>query len=421
MERRALRIGGIALLAAAAVIALLRWRLWSHGVPGVDGHGLGNAFPGLDLERSQAYRSARWGFVVAGAVLGPAVAVAVAVSGRLWQPWLARRCGNRRWLAGAIFGAGLAVVTALVLLPVRIGAYAVGRDFGIIVQPVGAWLVDVGTATVIGMLLFGAVGLITAVLIGRSPTRWWVGLGAVAVVATFVMSALAPVVIEPAFQHTKPLDDPALEAAILRVAAREGVDARGVEIADASRRTTAVNAYVSGIGPSRRIVLYDTLVDGLPRDEVVAVAAHELAHVEHAHVVKGTTWAAALMLPACLLVFAVVGWRTGWSPAAPGRDGTDLVLRRTAVAGAAIVVLAALSSPLANWVSRAYEREADWTALTATADAGAQERLIESLAQRSLATPRTPAVLQWWFGTHPQPVDRLAMARHYADVEGHAR
>jgi STE24 endopeptidase len=141
------------------------------------------------------------------------------------------------------------------------------------------------------------------------------------------------------------------------------------------------------------------------------VVAHELAHVRHRHVLKGTTWGAALALPACLLLLAAVGWRTGW--AAPRRgtaEGTDLVVRRLAVAAAAAATIGAVATPLGAWVSRAYEREADWSALQVTHDPGAAIRLQQGLVRRSLNVPDPPEAVQVWFGTHPTALERIALA-----------
>jgi STE24 endopeptidase len=191
------------------------------------------------------------------------------------------------------------------------------------------------------------------------------------------------------------------------------VAADDVKVNDASARTTAANAYFSGLGGSRHIVLYDTLLRDFPRDQVRMVVAHELAHVERRHVLKGSTWGAVLAVPACLLVFAVVGWRTGFGTPGRGPAGCDLVVRRVAVAAAAASVIAFASAPLGTWVSRAYEREAEWRALALAADPEAAIALQQGLVERSRGVPDPPAPVRVWFGTHPTALERIAMAlRH---------
>jgi STE24 endopeptidase len=226
----------------------------------------------------------------------------------------------------------------------------------------------------------------------------------------YALSLLSPIVLEPIFQRTQPLRDRELRAEVLELAQRAGVEADDVKVSDASRRTTTANAYVSGLGGSRHVVLYDTLLRDFPRDQVRMVVAHELAHVERHHVLKGSTWGAALAVPACLLVFAVVGWRTGFAAPGGGRAGGDMVLRRLAVAAAAAAVISTASVPLGTWVSRAYEREAEWRGLANAADPRAAIGLQQGLVKRSLGVPDPPAALHAWLGTHPTALERIAMA-----------
>jgi STE24 endopeptidase len=172
----------------------------------------------------------------------------------------------------------------------------------------------------------------------------------------------------------------------------------------------AANAYVSGLGDSRHIVLFDTLLENFPPDEVRAVVAHELAHVSRHHVLKGATWGAALAVPACLLLFATAGWRAGWSRPPPGPAGTDLVLRRLAVTAAAGAIVLAAATPLGGWISRAYEREADWVALGLYPRSEAVVGLHQRLVERSLGVPDPPRTIHAWFGTHPTALERIGLA-----------
>jgi STE24 endopeptidase len=271
-------------------------------------------------------------------------------------------------------------------------------------------VLDLAKGLGVQLVIAGAVGAGAAVLIARAPRWWWAGLAAGVAALVYALSLLSPLLLEPLFQRTEPLRDPALSAQVLELAERAGVEADDVKVNDASARTTAANAYVSGLGGSRHIVLYDTLLRDFPRDQVRMVVAHELAHVERRHVLKGSTWGAALAVPACLLVFAVVGWRTGFRPAGRGREGVDLVVRRVAVAAAAAAVITAASAPLGSWVSRAYEREAEWRALSIAGDPQAAIGLQQGLVRRSLGVPDPPGAIQVWFGSHPTALERIGMA-----------
>ena len=175
-------------------------------------------------------------------------------------------------------------------------------------------------------------------------------------------------------------------------------------VADASRRTTTANAYVAGLGPTRRVVLYDTLLDGrFTTGEILFVAAHELAHVERQHLWKGLAWFALLAVPG---VF-VLAWLTEWL----GGLGPRLVPFGLAFAFVWILV----TQPLANAVSRRYEAEADWLALQATHDPESGVALDRNFVRTGLADPSPPAWVRVMYGTHPTPLARIAMAESVRD------
>ncbi len=176
-------------------------------------------------------------------------------------------------------------------------------------------------------------------------------------------------------------------------------------MSDASRRTTAPNAYVSGVGRTRRIVLFDTLVRDLPRDEVRYVVAHELAHVSRRHVARGLAIGATLAVPACLALGALVAWRTGDGPPDP-----ELALRRASLAALGATALGVLGGPLAAWLSRAHEREADWAALGVTGEPDAVIRAHQSLIGRSLGVPDPPRWVRLLYGSHPTALERIGLA-----------
>jgi STE24 endopeptidase len=278
------------------------------------------------------------------------------------------------------------------------------RRYDLSAQGYGAWLSDSVVRLVIEAVLV-AIAVAGAMLLWRRfGRRWWL-VGAPALVAIAVAFVLVqPLVVQPLLNDFRPLGDRALAAEIQALAAEEGVDVERVEVADASRRTTTANAYVAGIGPTRRVVLWDTMLDGrFTRGEILSVSAHELAHVGERHLWKGLAWFALLAVPG----LAVVAWAT------TRRGG----LGRASVVpfGLLVALLLYLGTlPLQNAVSRRYEAEADWIAIRATGAPEDFEALEQRFVRTSLADPDPPAALTFWFGTHPATVDRIAMARAYA-------
>jgi STE24 endopeptidase len=247
------------------------------------------------------------------------------------------------------------------------------------------------------------------------PDLWWVVLSVGAAAVVVLMSFVVPVVVEPLFLRFSPLPDGPLRDRLLALAGEAGVPVRDVLVADASRRTTALNAYVSGLGPTRRVVVHDTLVDRGRDDEVAAVVAHELGHVVARDVPTGTALG-ALGAAAAVLAAAVVLLAPG-GPALLGVEG--------AADPAVIVVLSALgawvgllTAPLQNGVSRRVERRADTFSLEVARDPATVAAMHRSLAVTNLATLRPVRLLQLWFGTHPTSPERIAAARTWARRSG---
>jgi STE24 endopeptidase len=216
-----------------------------------------------------------------------------------------------------------------------------------------------------------------------------------------------PLVIAPLFNRFEPLPDRELAGQVEELAARMRVEVDDVLVADASRRTTTANAYVSGIGPTRRVVLYDTLLDGrFTEGEILSVSAHELAHVRERHLWKGLAWFALFAVPGVALLASITERRGG------------LADPRLVPLGLAFVfVYVLVTQPLANAVSRRYEAEADWLALRATGDPESAVALEQRFVTTSLSDPDPPAWVTYWLGTHPPPMERIAMAEAAASQE----
>ena len=228
-------------------------------------------------------------------------------------------------------------------------------------------------------------------------------------------SFVYPVLVEPLFNDFTPLQDGPLRAGVLQLAEDEGVHVDDVLVADASRRTTTLNAYVSGFGGTRRVVLYDNLVRGVPREEALSVVAHELAHARHDDVLHGSLLGAAGAVPGIGLLGLVLGRATARRAARPEMQNTagdpavvPRVLALVAVAGL-------LASPVQNGISRKIETRADVDAIVATGDPEAFVELQQQLATRSLADLTSPAWSQFWFGSHPTTRERIAIAGWLSD------
>jgi STE24 endopeptidase len=304
-------------------------------------------------------------------------------------------------LSGAATGAGLSLVLLVVGLPFGALRERRSREFGLSTQDWSSWSADLAKSTVIGTVFAGGGGAMVVALVRRFPRSWWaVGtLGTVALSVVFQL--LAPVLLDPIFNKFTPLEDGEVRSDVLSLANAAGVNVGEVYRVDASRRTTGVNAYVNGLGTTKRVVLYDNLLNDFAPDEVRSVVAHELAHVKHRDVLRALLWT-ALSAPAAMLVIQRITERL-----AP-RAGTV-----PAVALAASLVSSVLG-PAGNVLSRGVERTADAYALDLTQDPQALIALHRRLVVRNVGDPDPPRWVRLLFGTHPATVDRIGAAAAWA-------
>jgi STE24 endopeptidase len=319
------------------------------------------------------------------------------------------------WLAQVLLGtAAVVVVGRLTTLPVSAYAEVVRHRYGLSTRSWGLWLRDVAVSTAISAALTAVALAGLLWLVRRAPRTWWAWAAAVAAGFVVVGSFLYPVVIEPAFNRFEPLPAGELRTGLLDLAEENGTPVQDVLVSDASRRTTALNAYVSGFGSTRRIVLYDTTLERLPVDEIESIVAHELGHVVHRDVLTGTL-VGALGAGAAV---ALSGWLLSWTP----------LLRRVGAqspADPAVVPLVLLllsvggllSTPAQNLVSRQVEARADLRALDLTGNAASFIAMQRELAATNLSDPDPPAAWQWFFGSHPTAAQRIAFAEDWQRLE----
>ncbi len=401
-----------ALLAAvAAVVIPWDWlpggRLPAHG-----------ADAGLDadtLARIDDYRDR----VVPLGLAAQAVSLVVALALGLTPAGarLVRALPGRRWwpLHLAVTVLVLVVVGRLAVLPLSIPAEVARRDAGLSTLSWPGWLLDVARGVLVDTVSTTVALAVLVALVRWGRRGWWLLVSAAAGALVVLGSYVYPVLVEPVFNSFTPMRDGPLRSSLVELASDDGVAVDEVLVADASRRTTALNAYVSGFGSTRRIVVYDTLLREAPADEVRLVVAHELGHAEADDVLTGTLLGAAGAAAGVTLLLVVA---------------TDpRVRRRVGVAGLGTVeavplvlglaaVGALLAAPVHATMSRAVEARADVHALELTEDVETFVAMQRRLATANLSDPDPPTWLRVWFGTHPTTAQRIALAEGWADREG---
>jgi len=386
----------IAVAAAAAAVAtlLLRPRSGLIEPAPID---VTQYFTAFQLERAEDFRSLQRVLGLVGLGIGVGTLGAL-----VWRPpaRLLGRLEARPLLGGAAAGAGISLLLVVTGLPIRAWMRQRSLDVGLATQAWPDWALDVVKAAGIGAVTAAVGGLAAVALVRRFPRNWWAP-GAVLVIAYGVVTIwLYPVVIDPVFNDFEKLKPGQLRSDVLELADRAGVDVGEVYRIDASRRTNAATAYVVGLGHSKRVVLYDNLIHGFPRDEVRVVVAHELGHQKHNDLLRGLAWL-ALVAPAGVFLTQALAERFA------RRDlGTPAGLPAIALA----VALAGLGLGMAsNALSRPVEARADSFALDLTRDPADFVRFERRITIRNVSDPDPPGFFHVLFDTHPTVRERIGI------------
>lgn len=369
---------------------------------------LGATFRTADVERHAAFRRTGYTALAVSIVLQVVVLLLLA-KGPIAR--LTDTAGGWRggWLTAAVV-VSVAVALALWLsgLPLAfVRGHVVGHAWNLSTQDAFGWFTDQLRGAGVGVVIAAVSGIAFFSVVRWQPRAWWL-IGAVAFsILTALLTFLWPVAIAPLFNRFTPLEDGNLRERVVSLAGEAGVEIDDVLVADASRRSTLENAYVAGLGSTKRIVLYDTLVEAGDEDQTAFVVAHELGHEVENHVPKGVALSAAGLLVgfgALYLLGRVEGpWR--WAGASGPGDVAALPLLLLYAFVAGLLVL-----PIENAVSRSFERRADAIALELTDDPDTAVKSFRRLAYANLADLEPPGPLVTLLFSHPPIGERISAA-----------
>lgn len=360
-----------------------------------------------EIARAGAYRRPLRRAGLAESLLGLALlvaAVATHAAGRVQ-----RDLGSTSWLLQVV-GVVSAVVVAGALLGLPFGAWrlAYERRWGFSRQTTRGWAADRVKELALSLVLLNVAALGFFALV-RATRLWWVYAWAGAVVLSVVLVAVAPAVLAPLFNKFRPLEDSWLSERAVELGRRVGVRIRQVLVMDASRRTAKHNAYFTGLGRTKRVVLWDTLLADYEPSATLAVVAHELGHWRRRHLQRMLALSAAVMLPGLYvlrLLLASAGvqsWAGIRGPADPAAVPLALL---------AVLMMQALWMPVTLWFSRAWERQADLDALRwSDGDGGfdAFRGMQRDLAVKNLSD-LAPSRWAYLLASHPPAAERMALS-----------
>ena len=357
-------------------------------------------FSAGQIEKADAFRTGQLWIYLAQTAIGLGVLVAI-----VRHPPERLAAIRRPILAGAAVAAAISVATTAAALPLSAVARERAKDVGLVTQGWVDWLGDVAKSTAIGAGFAAAGGAVLVLGMRRFGARWWIP-GAVVVVAFGAITTYAgPVVLDPVFNDFKRLPQGELRADVLELARKAGVDVGEVYEMDASRRTTAANAYVTGLGRTKRVVLYDTLVDDFTPQETRLVVAHELGHVHYRDVRNGLIWL-AVVAPFGMWAAALLAERL-----AP--RGAELGPRAVPAVALSLALVVPVLTMVSNQLSRDVERRADAFSLELTRDPDTFIEFQRRIARKNVSDPDPPALSRFLLGTHPTTIERLGQAEAF--------
>ncbi|MQA73236.1 MAG: M48 family metalloprotease [Solirubrobacterales bacterium] len=402
------RVGG----AAVAMVLVAEAAVWLLG-PGDEPPApvpvaAGDYFGQAQIERATDYRDGQRWLMYAGLAIEGAVLLTVALGRPAPVRRALARLGARPILGAVAAGAGVSLLVTVVTLPTSLAAHERAVDAGISTQSLGSWAWDVARSAAITAAITAAGAALLIALVRRFPRGWWAP-GSVAVAGLAVVFVwIAPVVLAPVFNRFETLGHGSrARAEVLELGRRAGVEIGDVYRVDASRRGRSLNAYVDGIGSTKRVVLYDNLLAQAERPVLRSVVAHELGHVAHDDVPRGIAFV-VIVAPLGLIfvreLSRALARRAGIEPGAPAAVPAYLL---------AITLATLILNVPGNQLSREIEASADQFSLELTDDPRGMIELQRQLARANLSDPDPPALPSLLFGTHPTKVDRIGAALAY--------
>jgi STE24 endopeptidase len=374
-------------------------------------------FRAEEIERAKKYHRPLYWSMLADLVIGTALLAVLSFSP--WGDWLYRQLGSLPWWGRALAFTGITLGLAFVLrLPLSYWrGYVHEKQWEFSMQSVGGWLVDRLKGLAVALVLTAGMLLGFLAFVRAWPNAWPAIVAPAGALLVLVLTFVAPVLLEPIFNKFASLEDRTLADEIRALAERAGVPIRDVLVADASRRTRKENAYVSGLGSTRRVVIYDTLLRrGGPR-QVSLVSAHELGHRRLRHVAQGTVVGMAGMVAGVLVLWGFLSSHAILRAIGASRAGDPRVIPFVLLAGA---VMQLLASPFESALSRKWESDADRFSLELTGDLEVFEESHRDLATSNLIDLDPPKWLYRFLFSHPTPPERIAAARRWAAEKGEA-
>ena len=315
--------------------------------------------------------------------------------------------GRGMFLSGLLFGLAYLGIVYFINLPFNFyGSFILRHRYGLTDQTILRWIELSAKGFLVNNGLIAAFLWVPYGLIQRYPETWWWRGGLLMIPVIIFMVFITPLVIDPFFSRYTPIPDGSLKSGIQEILHKGGVSDADIFVVDKSRDTKTMNAYMTGILSSRRIVLWDTTINNLSEREVISITAHEMGHYVKNHIWKGI----GLGIAGTFLILFLIYLSSGWIIKASGGAFGFTKLHSYASLPLLLLLLNLfnwLGQPAVNGVSRVFEREADLYEISMTRDRESAVTAMEKLYETSLGVPRPSGFYEFWYHTHPSLEDRI--------------
>jgi STE24 endopeptidase len=366
---------------------------------------------GEKLARISAYTADASNFGIVVRLFDHALLLAILLSGFL--PWLSETVN--RWQPGFIIG-GLAFFGVLALIStlphIPFGLYStfvIEERYGFNARTLKLWFVDWIKGVALSVTLNGILLLLLLALVYSIRDTWWLWAWIAIGLFELVILWAYPVVIAPLFNKFEPISDERLRDRVISLMRKAGLRVRGVFQMDAGKRSRHTNAYFTGIGGTKRIVLFDTLIASHPEEEIVSVLAHEAGHWTKKHILKQLVIMEILSLIGLYLVAQLLDWRFMYQTFGFGEPIPYVGL---VLVGVFASTIGYFLRPLGSAISRRFEREADDAAVSLMGTARPLRDALRRLVADNLANLVPHPLYAWFYYSHPAPVERISRLGH---------
>lgn len=318
-------------------------------------------------------------------------------------------------LTGLVFFVLLTYVETVISMPFSLyNTFRIENKYGFNTMTFKLWVMDTIKSLIISTIIMGLLISSALFLIQKSPDRWWLWVWSFFLAFEIFMMYISPYVIEPLFHKFTPLDDEELESGIRDIMKKAGIKVSRIFKMDASKRTKHTNAYFTGIGKVKRIVLYDTLVEKMDRDEILSVLAHEVGHWKKKHILKRI-----IQIEVIALIAIYIAWyllQSEFLIELFSIDTSSFFVKLVLLSFIAAIVAFPLG-PIFNWISRRHEDEADRYSFDLTGNGKSMISALVKLSKDNLSNLHPHPLYALFHYSHPPVLERIRKIKEFKELE----